>query len=144
MKDIILCDIDGTVANNDHRQHFLQGNKDWDGFFSDLSNDAPIYPVINLVNEESKKGKKIMFLTGRPERYRYSTTSWLKDYFSFEIILYMRPDNDKSNKTLVKRNLFEKNFNKEDIFCVIDNDPVLLDMWKNMKLQTIDANELYD
>jgi len=35
-KKIVICDIDGTTANNDHRQHFLEGKKDWDGFFSSL------------------------------------------------------------------------------------------------------------
>jgi 2-hydroxy-3-keto-5-methylthiopentenyl-1-phosphate phosphatase len=41
-KKIVICDIDGTIANNDHRQHFLEGKKDWDGFFSSLSEDKPI------------------------------------------------------------------------------------------------------
>ena len=49
MKNIILCDIDGTVANNDHRQHFLEGKKDWDGFFSELVNDQPIQIIIDKV-----------------------------------------------------------------------------------------------
>tara|TARA_Y200000002_G_C22620649_1_gene638014 strand:+ start:1254 stop:1370 length:117 start_codon:yes stop_codon:yes gene_type:complete len=35
-KKIVICDIDGTIANNDHRQYFLEGKKDWDGFFSSL------------------------------------------------------------------------------------------------------------
>ena len=26
-KKIVICDIDGTIANNDHRQHFLEGKK---------------------------------------------------------------------------------------------------------------------
>ncbi len=26
-KKIVICDIDGTVANNDHRQHLLKGFK---------------------------------------------------------------------------------------------------------------------
>ena len=36
MKKIVICDIDGTIANNDHRQHYLEGKKDWEGFFSEL------------------------------------------------------------------------------------------------------------
>ena len=61
MKNIILCDIDGTVANNDHRQHFLEGKKDWDGFFDKLDEDEPIRPIINKVIENNKSGKKIIF-----------------------------------------------------------------------------------
>ena len=73
MKNIILCDIDGTVANNDHRQHFLEGKKDWDGFFDALDKDEPIYPIINKIVKEQQYGKDIIFLTGRPERYRNTT-----------------------------------------------------------------------
>ena len=84
MKHIVLCDIDGTVANNDHRQHFLEGKKDWDGFFSELVNDLPIQIIIDKVTQEQTNGKRVVFITGRPERYRYSTTLWLKEYFDFE------------------------------------------------------------
>ena len=81
MANIILCDIDGTVADNSHRQYFLEGKKDWDGFFSELVNDLPIQIIIDKVIQEQANGKEIVFLTGRPERYRYSTTLWLKEYF---------------------------------------------------------------
>ena len=142
MKDIILCDIDGTVANNDHRQHYLQGNKDWEGFFSDLSNDVPIYPVINLVNEESIKGKKIIFLTGRPERYREPTQKWLERYFNFSLQILMRPNENKKNKLIAKEEIFSTNFSKNEISYVIDNDKELLNMWKAMGLKTVDVKDL--
>ena len=142
MKKIILCDIDGTIANNDHRQHFLEGKKDWDGFFSKLSDDAPIYSVINLVNEEHQKGNKIVFLTGRPEKYRYSTTLWLKDFFNFEIVLFMRKNNDKNNKLRVKKEIFNNNFKVKEILYCIDNDYELLCQWKDLGIKTLDANSI--
>ena len=87
MSKIVLCDIDGTVANNDHRQHYLEGKKDWDGFFSELINDSPIKHVIKRINQEVLNGNEIIFITGRPERYRYSTNFWLKEIFSLSAIL---------------------------------------------------------
>ncbi len=140
MSKIVLCDIDGTIANNDHRQHYLKGKKDWDGFFSELSKDIPIYPVINLVNDEHQKGNKIVFLTGRPEKYRYSTTLWLKDFFNFEIILLMRKNNDKNNKLRVKKEIFNNNFKVNEILYCIDNDYELLCQWKDLGVKTLDAN----
>ena len=68
----------------------LEVNENRSGFFSDLINDAPIFNVIDLVIKEYEQGNKIVFLTGRPERYRYSTTLWLKGFFKFEINLLMR------------------------------------------------------
>lgn len=143
MNNIVLCDIDGTIANNNHRQHFLQNKKDWEGFFSELINDEPIFPIIEKIQEHQLQGKEIVFLTGRPERYSYSTNLWLKEYFSFNYNMIMRKDNDKRNKVAVKRDLFELHFTKEDIFCVYDNDYDLLKMWKEIGLVVNDANAYF-
>ena len=70
MSNIILCDIDGTVANNEHRQHYLKNKKDWKSFFDEMVNDIPIHDVINKIIEEKNEGKQIVFITGRPESYR--------------------------------------------------------------------------
>ena len=136
MKNVILCDIDGTVANNDHRQRFLKEKKDWDGFFSELKNDKPIYSIIDVLNKEHADGKEIVFITGRPERYRYSTTLWLKEYFNFELKILMRKDNDQNNKLIVKKEIFEENFLLNEIDYIIDNDRDLLDMWSGLNIKT--------
>lgn len=143
MKNIVLCDVDGTVANNDHRQHFLEGKKDWDGFFSELLNDMPIIPIIDLVNKEHANVKEIVFLTGRPERYRYSTTLWLKEHFDFEFRLLMRKNNDQRNKLEIKKEIFENNFHPYEIFCVFENDKELIKLWKTLDLNVLDANEFF-
>tara|TARA_B100000925_G_C21805523_1_gene386474 strand:- start:115 stop:549 length:435 start_codon:yes stop_codon:yes gene_type:complete len=143
MNNIVLCDIDGTIANNSHRQHFLHNQKDWDGFFSELINDEPIFPLIEKILELQLEGKQITFLTGRPERYSYSTNLWLKEYFKFDYEIIMRKDNDKRNKVEVKKELFNLNFTKDDIFCVYDNDYDLLKMWKDIGLVVIDANSYF-
>ncbi len=140
MKHIVLCDIDGTVANNDHRQHFLEGKKDWDGFFSELVNDLPIQIIIDKVNQEQTNGKSIVFITGRPERYRYSTTLWLKEYFDFEFQLLMRKDNDQRHKIQIKKEIFENNFSINDIYCVFENDYDLVKMWQDLKLKTFEVD----
>ena len=78
-KNIVICDIDGTIANNDHRQHFLEGKKDWDGFFSDLINDKPIHEIIKKVRHLESQGNKIIFLSGRPEKTRKETIEVIKN-----------------------------------------------------------------
>ena len=137
MKKIILCDIDGTIANNDHRQHFLQGKKDWDGFFSELINDEPIVRIIKKINAYHDAGKNIIFLTGRPERFRYSTTLWLKENFEFEFKLLMRKDSDYRNKLEVKEEIFNENFSSNDIECIFDNDKDLIKMWNEKGIKTV-------
>ena len=42
----IIFDIDGTLANNEHRQHFLiEETKNWEEFFRNMSKDSPIEPI---------------------------------------------------------------------------------------------------
>ena len=142
MANIILCDIDGTVANNDHRQHFLEGKKDWEGFFSELVNDLPIQIIIDKVIQEQANGKELVFLTGRPERYRYSTTLWLKEHFDFEFKLLMRNDGDQRNKLEIKRIIFSENFEANEIAFCFENDIDLIKQWKNLGIKTIDVNSL--
>ena len=140
MKKIVICDIDGTIANNDHRQHYLEGKKDWEGFFSELINDEPIISIINKVNDEYNRGKDIFFLTGRPERYRYNTTLWLKKYFNFELKIFMRKNKDHRNKLIVKREIFEFNFDVRDIFLIFENDDELIQLWESFNLNTFRVN----
>ncbi len=140
MSKIVLCDIDGTIANNDHRQHYLEGKKDWEGFFSELINDEPIFSIINKVIEEYNAGKEIVFLTGRPERYRYNTTLWLKKYFNFELKILMRKNKDHRNKLIIKREIFELNFDVKDIFLIFENDDELVQLWESFNLNTFRVN----
>ena len=142
MANIILCDIDGTEADNSHRQHFLEGKKDWDGFFDALDLDEPIYEIINKMNDEHNQGREIIFLTGRPERYRDPTENWLKQYFNFPLRVVMRPNDNKKNKLLTKKEMFEQNFNIDEIFYVIDNDEDLLNMWTDMQLKVVGVTDI--
>ena len=142
MSKIVLCDIDGTVANNDHRQHYLEGKKDWDGFFSELINDSPIKHVIKRINQEVLNGNEIIFITGRPERYRYSTNLWLKEIFSFSYDLFMRKNGDKRNKLIIKKEIFQNHLEKMNIILCIDNDEDLLLQWRELGLLTKHPDEI--
>ena len=141
MGNIILCDIDGTVADNSHRQHFLEGKKDWEGFFSNLVDDIPILPVIEHINKEHNRGKEIFFVTGRPQRYKYGTSIWLATHFKFELNILMRPDGDQRNKLKVKEDIFKKSFTKQQIDYVIDNDDDLILMWTKIGIKAKNVKE---
>ena len=137
----IICDIDGTIADNNHRQSLLNNNN-WDKFFLEMKNDLPIYPVINKVIDEFRDGKEIIFLTGRPSNYEKETNEWLKKYFTFDYKLVMRRENDRRNKLIVKKELFLNNFSVNEIDYVIDNDAELLHQWKELGLRALDAIDI--
>lgn len=142
-KKIVICDIDGTIANNDHRQHLLKKFKDWDNFFAQLHLDEPIPVVIERIKDLKRDGKEIVFLTGRPERYRSSTKEWLSKYFNFKFKLEMRKDKDFRKKIDAKKDSLLE-IGKENIFKIFENDYQLIELWNSMGLDVEDVNYLID
>ena len=142
MGNLIICDIDGTIANNDHRQNLLVEFKDWDLFFSKMSEDLPIKPVIEIIKEEYKSGKKICFLTGRPDRYRDVTSTWIEKHLNItQFVLHMRQDDDHRDKVSVKREMFEQNLNLKDIDYFVENDKDLIKLWEENGTKVLDVNK---
>ena len=71
MKNFIVVDIDGTIANGEHRvHHILQEPKDWDAYYSKCDGDKPIWPIVNLVKTLDLCGHPIVFCSGRREETR--------------------------------------------------------------------------
>ena len=106
---LIICDIDGTIADCSHRVPLIP---DWDAFNGLMAEDEPILPVVNLILRAAippateavmsaypflcNPPRRLAFLTGRPERYRPVTARWLLDHCNLaehdDYDLIMRPD----------------------------------------------------
>jgi len=137
---LVLCDIDGTVANNNHRQNLLKEFKDWDKFFSQLKHDEPIEMVIEAVKQQVESNNLLIFLTGRPEKYREMTQDWLSEYFDEGFSLLMRKDGDLRNKIEIKEEIFYESFERAQIKVCFENDCELIKLWKKLGLNVIDVN----
>ena len=103
---IILVDIDGTLADNTHRQHHINKEKpDWPSFFNDMEQDTPILPIIELVAELWTGGYKVILVTGRPDSHREQTEAWLEQHQITYDKLLMRTAGDLRPDTEVKAEL---------------------------------------
>jgi sugar phosphate isomerase/epimerase len=79
-KRVIIFDIDGTLANVDHRVHHLRGDdKDWGAFFAAADADRP-HDEIAYLNRmlAADPHNVVLIVTGRPERQRAATLDWLE------------------------------------------------------------------
>lgn len=108
----VIVDIDGTIADCEHRRHHLLCKpKNWDAFFAEMQNDAPIESVSRLVRVLLSVGVyRVIFCTGRGEEYRSQTESWLsKELGTFAPMLrgnlLMRPAGDRRDDPQVKPEL---------------------------------------
>src|SRR5688572_18341823 len=77
----VVFDIDGVLADADHRQHLLQpkpgGRKDWKTFFAQAGDDAVIEEVARLTELLAPDLCHVL-LTARPTTIQDVTVRWLK------------------------------------------------------------------
>jgi len=90
---IVICDIDSTIANQSHREGLI-AEAGWDAYHQASPADPPIQEMIALVNALNMAGHRIICLTGRPEKWRGITMTWLVQHDVHFHDLWMRPDDD--------------------------------------------------
>lgn len=109
MIDVVVVDLDGTIADCTHRLHFIQGEvKDWDAFYNACKDDAPIDSMIKMVKALNERFYHIVFLTGRSEMARSATDEWLvnNSLWDYDTLL-MRPLGDYRDDSVVKLELLQ-------------------------------------
>jgi predicted kinase len=140
--DTIIFDIDGTLADVEHRRHFLSGAKPaWGAFFDEMVNDPPLRDVCllaellgdhPLVNQGAIK---LFLFSGRPETHRKETEDWLlkhaRSYFQKAEALLMRGEGDYRADTIVKKEML-RNIQAQgyEVRLVVDDRPSVVEMWK--------------
>lgn len=147
---VIICDLDGTLADLEHRRHFVAGkdkkDRDWHGFFEAMDDDTLREDVAAMVMAELKPDVKLILVSARPEKYRERTMNWLAkqgqlfphDFPSF-VTLLMRPDNDSREDSIVKKEIYEKYLKHLDIVKVFDDRPRVIRMWRELGLEVEDV-----
>lgn len=130
----ILFDLDGTIANIDHRRvHLEKDVPDWKSFNDELHNDIPNEPIVELYKTlwETKRFE-IIIVTGRMEGARKITEEWLKsNSIPFERIV-MRPDKDFRPDHEIKKEILAKfKAENKDILFAVDDRQQVVNMWRN-------------
>ncbi|MBR2392665.1 MAG: hypothetical protein IKA93_03740 [Elusimicrobiaceae bacterium] len=129
----ILFDIDGTLADLNGREKYLKQEKaDWKNFNAKMEEDLPNTAVVSLYRALYESGKfEIILVSGRQERFRKVTETWLAWHeIPFDRLL-MRPDADQRPDSEVKQDILNtlKAQGKEVLFTVDDRQSVV-DMWR--------------
>tara|TARA_R110000868_G_scaffold406520_1_gene687019 strand:- start:1284 stop:1775 length:492 start_codon:yes stop_codon:yes gene_type:complete len=149
MKNVIICDLDGTLANCDHRRHLVEkfhpdGTKnkkrDYEAFYMACDKDgvhqhvwALLYNMVNTKFRECRN--EVIFVTGRPERTRLVTELWIANNVGFStydmyFTLYMRPDGDTRPDYVVKQEILDTKLDKDRILFCLDDRQQVVDMWR--------------
>jgi len=158
----VVCDLDGTLCNCEHRRHFVtrecvncggtetqffrkrgkfcaacgerMPQKDWETFKHKLVDDTPNMAVATVLNAMKQTGYAIIFATGRDERFREMTESWLKKW---SIVrhneLYMRPNDDNRDDVDIKRTILDQMLeDKYQPVVIFDDRDRVVQMWRDL------------
>lgn len=126
-RPLAVFDLDGTLADTAHRQHFLEGpRRDWAGFFSAAVDDPPLADGVRLALSSAEECE-VTYLTGRPERCRRDTVAWLARHGLPEGRLRMRRNDDRRPARRTKLEILERLGREREVRMLVDDDELVCD-----------------
>ena len=136
MRNIIVVDIDGTIAKvGDRLKYLQQEKKDWDAFYEHCDEDEPIDEMCQLVADLFVLGRDIVFCTGRRESVREKTSNWLTQnvFSTYDSELLMRKDGDWRHDTEVKPELLQKaGITPDKVYFILEDRDSMVAKWREL------------
>lgn len=133
LDEIVLCDIDGTVARMINR-----GPYD----FHRVTEDEPIQDIIDLINLLYNE-YEIIFFSGRDDSCEEDTYNWLWDALNgMDLKIYMRKTGDKRPDDKVKYEMYNQHIRgKYNVKFVVDDRLRVARMWHKLGLTLLKVGD---
>jgi hypothetical protein len=138
MKTIIVCDIDGTIADLSHRLKYIRpdhpefsGKKDWASFHAGVVDDTPHKDVKLILTTLTAARNGVIYMSGRNEVSRKDTEMWLYRHGFPHGQVYMRADGDFRDDAIVKEEIIDRmGLTPDMVLCVLDDRDRVVAMWR--------------
>jgi hypothetical protein len=139
-RPLAVFDLDGTLAETGHRQHFLEGKpRDWNGFFGAAHRDTPLAEGVRMAVETAEECE-VLYLTGRPERCRKDTLAWLSAHGLPEGRLRMRADSDRRPARTTKLEVLRELAATREVRMLVDDDELVCDAARRAGFRVVRAH----
>lgn len=135
-KKAILVDLDGTLADIEHRvYHVTKSPPDWKSFYQGIDQDR-LWPwCFELIQAMRASGYEVLFVTGREEYTRANSQEWLDRHHLNDIKLLMRGKGDTREDAMVKKDIFLQGIDPlYEVLFVVDDRRSVVEMWREMGL----------
>jgi phosphoglycolate phosphatase-like HAD superfamily hydrolase len=128
LPSVAVFDIDGVLADVRHRLHHVASRpKDWDAFFGAAPQDPPLREGLGAVATAYRAGHVVVYLTGRPERCRAATLTWLADQGLPDGELFMRDDADRRPARITKVAALRRLSRRYQVEAFVDDDAAVVE-----------------
>ena len=127
----VVFDLDGTLALNDHRQHFVErpvGEKNWKAFFEACDKDQPNWQIIRMLEVLHATGNHVEIWSGRSSSVIEKTRDWLALHGMAHIPFRCRLENDHTPDHELKKAWLDDASQKPDL--VFDDRASVVAMWR--------------
>jgi predicted kinase len=130
LPDIVICDLDGTLA--------LIGDRD--PYRGDLcGSDVVCSQVAEMLwYHHIHHGRQIFFVTGRPDNFRAQAIAWLdwNGFGSLDYKLFMRAPHDFRPDTIAKQEIYEEHIKgKLNVIVIYEDRSKVVEMWRDLGLK---------
>ena len=141
----IICDLDGTLADNSHRSPYDASTADQDKVNESVES---LLRLIMTSHDGDNLDINIIFLSGRDSKYREVTNRflkkirWLHQGPSGNFSLYMRVEGDTRKDYIVKKELYEQHIKQRYnvLFWLDDRNQVVDMVRKELSLPCFQVN----
>jgi FMN phosphatase YigB (HAD superfamily) len=137
MRNFIICDLDGTLFEISENRKALAKEGEWEAFHG-KAEKKEINKDVSTFIQYVKFDYKIIFITGRPEKYRDQTVHDIlcnQSYLDFDLL--MRPNGDFSSDAELKPKLLneylEQNNKKiSDVLVALEDRDKMVRCWRDL------------
>lgn len=130
-KNTVVFDLDGTLANIEHRRHLVdQEHPEWDTFYDLCHLDDVNEWCAELMRCMSEEGHVVVVVSARRNSQRGKTKKWLaENNISYDRLYLLREGNNDTPDTKLKKAWLES-YGKNKILFVVDDRQKVVDMWR--------------
>ena len=142
LSEAIICDLDGTLA-------LIHNRSPYDASDCDIK-DLPNKPVIETVLAHYKAGRKIIFCSGREDKFRPETIRFIEKYCQLTVDsahdrdffptviqyqLHMRKTDDFRKDAIIKEEIYQEHIEgKFNVLLVLDDRDQVIQFWREKGL----------
>lgn len=125
-KEVILVDIDGTLALKENRSPY-----DMTKVLEDTANEPVAWAVRNFMRDDSVQ---VVFFSARDSSAYNDTKTWLQNnnLWKESSELYLRDSGDNRKDSIVKSEMLDQYIFPRKVKFIIDDREQVVDMWRSL------------
>jgi phosphoglycolate phosphatase-like HAD superfamily hydrolase len=139
----VVSDLDGTLANIEHRLHWIhRDDPDWTAFFLACPDDLPIDNTIAVLRTLHAAGYEVVLVSGRGEVARQATIDWLARHgVPWDRLILRALDDDRHDSEVKAEMVRTHGLRPESTLVVLEDRASVVATWRELGFHVFQVAE---